>query len=384
MDNYKNPKAGKTYISPRLNDFYSSNRNVRIASKVIDSPDSYAFTKIKEEVVLRHKENAKTHITAKFFEDTRGLSVLNIQGYTVATDKPHNASFSFVGEEIRKLFEFIKNITSVNLDSSSSINITDENLNRIILSEIQAKRIIHENQELLSEILRSEVTKEDIVAVGYRKKQLDVYEKLLSDSIYFDDLKVKKNATSEGLWQKYFEKNPWIFGYGLGYVFLSGLDDKKLEQVVQGHDVNSYGKRVDALMKTKGIISNLCFVEIKTHATQLLDTKPYRAGCWALSKELAGAISQVQGTVASAIESLTDKINLKDSLGNPTGEEIYSYQPKAYLVIGSMAEFSTENGVNKDKLRSFELLRKNIVSPEIITFDELYERARFIVVHNQS
>lgn len=384
MDNYKNPKAGKTYISTRLNDFYSSNRNVRIASKVIDSPDSYAFTKIKEEVVLRHKENAKTHITAKFFEDTRGLSVLNIQGYTVATDKPHNASFSFVGEEIRKLFEFIKNITSVNLDSSSSISITDENLNRIILSEIQAKRIIHENQELLSEILRSEVTKEDIVAVGYQKKQLDVYEKLLSDSIYFDDLKVKKNATNEGLWQKYFEKNPWIFGYGLGYVFLSGLDDKKLEQVVQGHDVNSYGKRVDALMKTKGIISNLCFVEIKTHATQLLDTKSYRAGCWTLSKELAGAISQVQGTVASAIESLTDKINLKDSLGNPTGEEIYSYQPKAYLVIGSMAEFSTENGVNKDKLRSFELLRKNIVSPEIITFDELYERARFIVVHNQS
>lgn len=384
MDDYKNPRSGKNYISPRLNDFYSSNRNVRIASRVIDSPDSYAFTKIEEEVLLRHKENAKTHITAKFFEDTRGLSVLNIQGYTVATDKPHNASFSFVGDEIRKLFEFIKNITSISLDSSSSINITDENLNRIILSESQAKRIIHENQELLSEILRSEVTKEDIVAVGYRKKQLDVYEKLLSDSIYFDDLKVKKNATNEGLWQKYFEKNPWIFGYGLGYVFLSGLDDRKLEQVVQGHDVNSYGKRVDALMKTKGIISNLCFVEIKTHATQLLDTKSYRAGCWAPSKELAGAISQVQGTVASAIESLTDKINLKDSLGNPTGEEIYSYQPKAYLVIGSMAEFATENGVNKDKLRSFELLRKNIVSPEIITFDELYERARFIVVHNQN
>ena len=114
MDDYQNPKAGKTYISPRLNDFYSSNRNVRIASKVIDSPDSYAFTKIEEEVVIRHKENAKTHITAKFFEDTRALSVFNIQGYTVATDKPHNASFSFVGEEIGKLFEFIKNIASIN------------------------------------------------------------------------------------------------------------------------------------------------------------------------------------------------------------------------------------------------------------------------------
>lgn len=137
-------------------------------------------------------------------------------------------------------------------------------------------------------------------------------------------------------------------------------------------------------MKTKGIISNLCFIEIKTHKTSLLDSKPYRAGCWGPSKELAGAIAQVQGTVASAIENLSSKINPTDNSGNPTGEEIYNYQPKSYLVIGDMGEFMTENGVNKDKLRSFELFRKNITSPEIITFDELYERAKFIVLNNQS
>jgi hypothetical protein len=148
--------------------------------------------------------------------------------------------------------------------------------------------------------------------------------------------------------------------------------------------VDSYGKRVDALMKTRGIISNLCFVEIKTHTTALLEAKPYRTGCWAPSKELAGAIAQVQGTVASAVENLSGKINPSDKEGNPTGEEIYNYQPKSYLVIGSMGEFVSEHGVNKDKLRSFELLRKNTSNPEIITFDELYERARFIVHHNQS
>jgi hypothetical protein len=384
MNDYQNPKVGETYISPRLKAFGDSDRTVRIASKVIDSPDSYAFAKIKDEIVLRHKEDAKSYITAKFFEDTRGIFVLNIQGYTVATDKPHNASFSFVGEEIGKLLEFIRNIQLVNLDGPSRVNITDEDLSGVILSNSQAKNILHENQELFAEVLRSEVTTEDIVAVGYRKKQLDVYEKLLNDSEYFSDLKERKRTTNEGLWQKYFEKNQWVFGYGLGYIFLSGLDDKKLEQVVQGHNVSTHGKRVDALMKTKGIISNLCFVEIKTHATELLDSKPYRSGCWAPSKELAGAISQVQGTVASAVESLSSKISLDDKFGNPTGEEIYNYQPRSYLVIGSMAEFSTENGVNKDKLRSFELLRKNISNPEIITFDELYERARFIVLHNQS
>jgi hypothetical protein len=384
MDDYQNPKEGKTYISPRLNSFGDSNRKVRIASKVIESVDSYAFAKVKGEVVLRHKEDAESHITAKFLEDNRGIFVLSIQGYSVATEKPHNASFSFVGEEIGKLLEFIHNIQSVNLDSPSRINISDEDLNRIVLSNKQAKSLLHENQELFAEVLRSEVTTEDIIAVGYRKKQLDVYEKLLNDQNYFDSLKEKKQCTNEGLWQKYFEKNPWVFGYGLGYIFLSSLDDKKLEQVVQGHSINSHGKRVDALMKTKGIISNLCFVEIKIHLTNLLESKPYRSGCWSPSKELAGAIAQVQGTVASAIENLSSKINPNDKEGNPTSEEIFNYQPKSYLVIGSMTEFVSENGVNKDKLRSFELLRKNTTNPEIITFDELYERAKFIVHHNQS
>lgn len=384
MDDYKNPQAGKTYISPKLDAFRDPTKKVRIASKLIESPDAYTFVKVKDEVVLRHKENAKSYITAKFIEDSRDVFVLSIQKYTVGTDNPHSLSFSFVNEEIGKLLEFIQNIQSVNLDRSSPMNIKDEELKKIILSDNQAKKIVQENQELLIEVLRSEVTKEDIISVGFRKKQLEWYEKLLNDSKWFEEIKDKKGTTKEGLWQYYFEKNSWIFGYGLGYIFLEGLDDKKLEQVVQGHNVNSHGKRVDALMKTKGIISNLCFVEIKTHTTQLLDSTPYRTGCWAPSKELAGAIAQVQGTVASAVDSLTDKVSLNDKLGNPKGEDIYNYQPKAYLVIGNMGEFSTENGINKDKLRSFELFRKNISSPEIITFDELYERARFIVLHNQN
>lgn len=210
MDDYQNPKAGKTYISPRLKAFGDSDRKVRIASKVIDSQDSYAFAKIKDEIVLRHKEDAKSYIAAKFLEDTRGIFVLSIQGYTVATDRPHNASFAFVGDEIGKLLEFIRNIQSVNLDSPSRINITDEDLNRIVLSNAQARNILHENQELFAEVLRSEITTEDIVAVGYRKKQLDVYEKLLNDSEYFDDLKDKRKQRMRGFGKSILKK---IRGY---------------------------------------------------------------------------------------------------------------------------------------------------------------------------
>ena len=75
---------------------------------------------------------------------------------------------------------------------------------------------------------------------------------------------------------------------------------------------------------------------------------------------------------------------MTDSSGNPTGEEIYNYQPKSFLIIGSLEEFTTENGINKDKYRSFELFRRNTSNPEIITYDELFERAKYIVKNNES
>lgn len=383
-DNYKNPKEGKTYISPRLDSFGKSEQKVRIASKVIESEDSYAFAKVKDEIVLRHKKGAKMNIKAKFIEDNRGIFLLNIQGYTVATEKPHNASFSFIGDEIGKLLEFVQNIQLYRFQSSGSVNISDDKLRQENISEIQARKLIQDNHEVFSEVLKSEITKEDIIAVGYRKKQIEVFRKFLDDEEYFNSIREKLETTNEGLWQKYFEKNRWVFGYGLGYILLSSLDDKKLEQVVHGYDFNTPGKRVDALLKTHGIISSLCFTEIKTHKTKLLENKPYRSGCWAPSKELAGAVAQVQGTVALAVENLSEKINIEDDKGNPTGEELYKYQPKSYLVIGNLDEFKTEKGVNKDKFRSFELFRKNTNNPEIITFDELFERAKYIVHQNES
>lgn len=63
---------------------------------------------------------------------------------------------------------------------------------------------------------------------------------------------------------------------------------------------------------------------------------------------------------------------------------IYNYLPKSYLIIGNLKEFMTSNWVNQEKYSSFELFRKNIHNPEIITFDELYERAKFIVDANSS
>lgn len=182
MDNYQDPKPGKTYISPRLDSFGNPERKVRIATKVIEQPTTYAFANIKEELVLRQKDDAKTCIIAKFLEDDRRIFVLSIQGYTVATGKPHNASFAFIGDEIGKLVEFLNHIQTMPLKSSGPMKITDEDLRRVSLSNIQARALFQDNKEIFEEVVRSEITKEDVVAVGYRKRQLQVFQQLLEDS----------------------------------------------------------------------------------------------------------------------------------------------------------------------------------------------------------
>lgn len=58
--------------------------------------------------------------------------------------------------------------------------------------------------------------------------------------------------------------------------------------------------------------------------------------------------------------------------------------PNSFLVVGSLQEFVSEHGVNQERFRSFELYRRNLTAPEIITFDELFERARFIVKLSES
>ncbi len=64
------------------------------------------------------------------------------------------------------------------------------------------------------------------------------------------------------------------------------------------------------------------------------------------------------------------------------GEEIKqkAYDSKTILIIGSWKEIESSNAQEKKiKEKTLELFRQNSKNVEIITFDELYDRAKFIV-----
>ncbi len=306
-------------------------------------------------------------------------------------EKDERIVFSY--KLFRELIGFLQSLTKLNLNDLNERRIPLGNspgLDSETIRQFNTFTSTPEGQELMRETIRTgNITTVDIVNIGYRKAQLEVFEKLLSLDGYIEIYRAEKKINMHGVesvWQHFFESNPWIFGYGLNYIFNEPLEGKKLEQVVQGADVAQSGKRADGILKTSGVVNSLCLVEIKSHKTDLIKKVPYRADCWQPSDELSGGIVQSQKTTQKTIENLAISPEFRghDREGSPTGEVVYSYQPKSYLIIGNLSEFVSEAGVNKSKFASFELLRKNMRNPEIITFDELFERTKFIVLNTKS
>lgn len=349
---------------------------LRIATRAFDSA-GFEFAKVGDELLIRRTPTGRFEIKVTFVEADRSFQSVVIQRFT-GKGSPKEG-FWLSPHEVTLLLNHLTNLKRIHFPDAGSLNVPDADLNDLLLTPQQAKRLVGANQELLAALAKTEITSEDIVALGYRKEQLAVFERLLEDPDYFETVLQDHPKGPEDVWQAFFEKNPWIFGYGLSLINFGPLDNRKLEQVVRGFSVLGSGKRVDGLLKSHALLSTTAFVEIKRHTTDLLTTNAYRPGIWQPSKELSGAVSQVQGTVSAAMEHWRAKEDIVDANGNPTGETLFTTEPRSFVVCGRLAEFQTERGVNEKKFRSFELYRRNLMRPEIVTFDELYQRARLIV-----
>lgn len=371
----------QTYVSRAFpdNPFDTEGRLKRIATKVIDCDGEHVCEVQRNEVTIRQTVGGRQEIKAVFFEDDRTVQNLVFQKFTTRSGKPHKLSFSFSGNEIDVIRWLLEVINRASFEDSGKIRFADQQLRELFENEYDLIQFLHRN---IDQLQRLDAVKymTEYLEFCERKRQLEKFELLLEDPEYFNDLKAAEGVDKdEALWQNFFEKNPWIFGLGLSPIYLTSLPDRKLEQVVSGYSIAAEGKRADALMKTNGALSALCFVEIKTHKTPLLKPGTYRSGTWSVSPEVAGAVGQCHITVQSAMNNLRTRLELTDRMGNPTGDAMYLYQPRSFLVVGRLNEFMAEHGANEIQYRSFELFRRNLHSPEILTFDELFQRAKATV-----
>jgi len=173
----------------------------------------------------------------------------------------------------------------------------------------------------------------------------------------------------EDWWQTFFESNTWIFGYGLKYQIL-----KSVQSQPRYGGINVAGRGLekgDFLKRTEAEVSFTVLVEIKRPDSALLGNKPYRSGAWQLGEDLVGGVSQLQTNCRRWELGGSQAEQNREAL---LQKKIYTVQPKGILVIGITNQLN-----NIDKRNTFELFRRNIINPEVLTFDELYERAKYIV-----
>ena len=131
-------------------------------------------------------------------------------------------------------------------------------------------------------------------------------------------------------------------------------------------------------MRTRGAMSNLYLAEIKIHTIPLV-SREKRGGSFLISKELSDGVSQCQTAISVAEERIHQHFQPTDNQGFPTSDPIFNYRPRSILIIGNLSEFINENGFSIERYRTFEMYRRSLVSPEIITYDELYDRARSLI-----
>lgn len=276
---------------------------------------------------------------------------------------------------LSRLGEFVQLLSMLDLTevTKSRISLSDlnfQNLGAILRSDKGAA--------LLKQISEEPDLSEDIFALAHKKRELETFRRLLEETEIFADQYVSlyelTRTGEEDIWQHFFERNPWIFGHGLQYVFLD-KEGKKLEAVTTGAAHGNAGNRVDALMRTRAAISQYVLIEIKKASTGLLRRNPYRSGCWTVSTEVSDAVSQIQKTLFDFTSNQIPKVQMKTGDGYRTGDEIFRVQPKSYLVIGNLRTMKDSD----DRFVCFQLFRSSLIAPEILTYDELYERAKCIV-----
>ncbi|WP_299553645.1 Shedu immune nuclease family protein [uncultured Tateyamaria sp.] len=327
-----------------------------------------------DEFVLHETDTGIQQIKARFIEDGRGVTHLHIQRWSTKTGNPMGEQVVLYGEQISRLLEFLENIRRLEIPSPAKFNVNEADLRLVHMPDADARKLLEDRPDLVAEFARSKITTEDVVALAYRREQLKSFSNMLDQA---EDI-------SERNWQEFFERNQWIFGYGLSYIFTTGLDGRELQQTIRGSSLIAPGKIPDGIMKTRATVSALCLVEIKKSSTDLLKKNEYRPGTWAPSTELSGAVAQCQETLRAATDALGTHQRFTDEHGDLTGEELMSVQPRSFLVVGSLSQFQAEHGVNAARYQAFEGFRRNLRQPEILTFDELYERARFIVDHTEN
>jgi len=212
----------------------------------------------------------------------------------------------------------------------------------------------------LKTIVQNTLTSKDLNIILGRKDAIEEFENRLKDP----------NKHDEPDWQSFLEHNDWIFGYGLRYRYLSIL---QRESRVSNTDLDGSNGVISDFLISDNRFTKL--VELKRPSTPLFKGRQNRSDSWRLSSELTDAVSQILSQKANwEIKSQTPQYT---ELGERIIESTHDVD--CILIVGTSLEFAGDDREQCMKRKTIELFRRNLRNIDIVFYDELLERARFIV-----
>jgi len=317
-------------------------------------------------------------------DDIEGLEIIKIIS---GKYKERLKLSKFNLQQLRCFLDFINSIDIKGI-SNRRITLADDSLN--VLDTETKKKIAtllssDDGGEIVRDLLnKGLINNQDLVNTGYRKQQLELFRKLLYQN-GIDEYKIqirKTNTKDEIAWHHFFTTNEWMFGYGLDYRF-QGI----LQKEFHASDTSAAGKDgviSDYLLGDKRFTT---FVELKLPSTELFGARKNRSNSWKLSNKLIDAYSQILEQKASGQIKIEQTKELLDDFNHEITQR--SYDSRTILIIGCWDEIANDHkGIKSVKEKTFELFRRDSRNIDIITYDELYDRATFIVknehIHKKS
>lgn len=374
---FKLRREGKTYISKLFHWNKSDTEAKRNITIVMEGNDELKIGEIEGAMCLRSSgKKRKTQITAIVTQDEKQVRRLTLQTFKTragdwieALDKDE---FTFRHDEFNRLLDFLYQIKFVDLSNKERFQVEDISTrdgpkvivdapDSNVLSAI--RNLSGDKRKALLGNLQSILSEEDVNILLGRKQGLEDFAKHLSEKDW-----------KEADWQDFFEREQWVFGYGLDYRIQRSFDQQMT--VGSGGTDNKDKPVVDFLQTFKDYT---VLVEIKRPNTPIFKTtRGGRSGTWEFSSEFISAVSQVIEQKAKwvAFAQTNDHYNRAGTAKLLARTS----NPNAILVVGSHEEFSKDTNALEAEIKrnTFELFRQESRSIDIITYSELLERAKFI------
>lgn len=368
----------------RVNNFKSTEEDI-IWGSIADRLYSHEFEKGRffqvvheDEAGFEIKLAPRTMLKAVYLkekDDIEGIEIIKaVSGIDIERVKLSKFNFA----QLKSFLAFILEIDLKGITERRLKILDDQELDEDSIRSVKTLLAKSGGAEIVETLINEGIiTAKDIVNTAFRKRGLEIFKKLISEKNYW---KVYATANSqstyseEKVFQYFFEKNQWIFGYGLDYRYQSIL---QREAHLSEAELNGSNTVIgDYLIGDKMFTT---FIELKKPSTNLFGKSSNRSNSWKLSNDLIESYSQILEHKASGLLKLEKEQYIN---GEPLSQK--AFDSKVILIIGHWNELNASSSTfeREIKKKTFELFRRDSRNVDILTFDELYDRATYIVQEN--